>query len=111
MFQFVVVSHPDEVKGKELQDRIRQHSIRSGIRKSKAAKGRREKDSGKAPSGCSTQKTITYDAVRSINIIQPPSISINLMDPFDSLCASSKRLHSLLKHRTCSRPFWHSRTI
>jgi len=98
MFAFVSVSHPDEIKDKMKQGKLRQHAIRSGIQRSKADRAKKEgvfvpvEVDGK--SGQPIKRTPPKNATA---LTRTPSVS--LMDPFDTLCGCPERLRTLMRHR------------
>lgn len=100
MFTFVSVSHPDEIKDRKKQGKLRQHAIRAGIQRSKADRAKRDgifvavdgdgkKKSRQPPEGVAPPN--------AGSLTNAPSIS--LLDPFDTLCGCPERLRTLMRHR------------
>lgn len=100
MFEFVVVSHPDEVRERNQQRKIRQHAIRRGIETSRATKATLEKDVMVTTRNIQAKAAMWTELANATTFTQTPSVS--LLDPFDTLCGNSERLRSLLRHRMCS---------
>lgn len=96
MYAFVSVSHPDEIKDRKKQGKLRQHAIRNGIQRSRA--DRAKKDGIFVP--VETEGKVAQSTTRSPNTVtltKAPSVS--LMDPFDTLCGCPERLRTLMRHR------------
>lgn len=97
MFAFVTVNHPDEIKERTKQGKLRQHAIRSGILKSKAERAKKE---GVLVPGEVTRKTRQSNRRTPDNattLTKAPSLS--LVDPFDTLCGCPDRLGQLMRQR------------
>ena len=78
MYAFVSVSHPDEIKDRKRQGKLRQHAIRNGIQRSRAE--RAKKDGVFVPvemDGRTTQAT--KRSSDSVALTKAPSVS--LLDP------------------------------
>jgi hypothetical protein len=100
MFKFVTVSHPDEIKDRKKQGKIRQHAIRNGIQRSKADKADKAKRDGVFVSveiDAKTGQTVKRLFPKVNSLMNAPSIS--LMDPFNTLCECPERLRNLMRHR------------
>ncbi|KAI8930411.1 hypothetical protein NX059_012491 [Plenodomus lindquistii] len=89
-FKFVIMSHPDQIKDRKKQEIIRQHAIRNGIRRSRA--DRAERRDLFVPFRVKEQRRKRFPAVLTI------TPSIQLIDPFDTLCACPEGLRTLLRH-------------
>jgi hypothetical protein len=100
MFEFVSVSHPDEIKDRKKQGKLRQHAIRSGIRRSKAERAKKEgvfvPVESDARSGRPAKQTPPRVSSGG-SLTNAPSLS--LLDPFNTLCGCPERLRSLMRHR------------
>ncbi|KAH7074895.1 hypothetical protein BKA63DRAFT_324427 [Paraphoma chrysanthemicola] len=95
MYAFVSVSHPDEIKDRKRQGKLRQHAIRNGIQRSKA--DRAKKDGVFVPVEIDGKTTVaTKRPTNTVALTKAPSVS--LMDPFDTLCGCPERLRTLMRH-------------
>ncbi|KAF2024916.1 hypothetical protein EK21DRAFT_77686, partial [Setomelanomma holmii] len=95
MYEFVSVSHPDEIKDRKKQGRLRQHAIRNGIQRSRA--DRAKKDGVFVPVGIDGKANqTTKRSPDAVALTKAPSLS--LMDPFDTLCGCPERLRKLMRH-------------
>ncbi|KAH7386771.1 hypothetical protein DE146DRAFT_759187 [Phaeosphaeria sp. MPI-PUGE-AT-0046c] len=99
MFTFVSISHPDEIKDRKKQGKLRQHAIRAGIQQSKADRAKRDGifvtvdvDGRKK----SSQPPVRVGPPKVGSLTNAPSIS--LLDPFDTLCGCPERLRALMQH-------------
>jgi hypothetical protein len=97
MFQFVTIAHPDDIKDRKKQGKLRQHAIRNGIQRSKSDRAKKD---GIFVSVEIDEKTgqPMRRTPRVGSITNTPSIS--LLDPFDTLCGCPERLRTLMRHRT-----------
>jgi hypothetical protein len=94
MFQFVTVSHPDDIKDRKKQGKLRQHAIRHGIQRSKAE---RAKKNGVFVAVEMDRKTGQPRKTPTVALTITPAVS--LLDPFNTLCGSPERLRRLMRHR------------
>jgi hypothetical protein len=88
MFTFVSVSHPDEIKDRQKQGKLRQHAIRSGIQRSKAERAKK---------GGVFVPVEMRMAPKTGSLTNAPSISC--LDPFNTLNGCPERLQTLMRHR------------
>jgi hypothetical protein len=102
MFKFVTVSHPDEIKDRKKQGKLRQHAIRNGIQRSKADKAKRDGIFVSVQIDANTGQTVKRLLPKVDNLTNTPSIS--LLDPFNTLCECPERLRKLMRHRAYLSP-------
>ncbi|KAH8733198.1 hypothetical protein GQ44DRAFT_821411 [Phaeosphaeriaceae sp. PMI808] len=93
MYEFITLSHPDEIKDRKKQGKLRQHAIRNGIKRSKA--DRAKKEGIFVPAEMDGRRKQPQDQTR-LSITKAPSVS--LLDPFNTLCGCPERLRSLMQH-------------
>lgn len=102
MFQFVTVTHPDEIKDRQRQKKLREHAIRSGIQRSKAKK---LKDKGDVVAchvkdGVKEHEEGVREESARVALTRTPSIS--LLDPFDTITRPSGRLRGVRLRKSYS---------
>jgi hypothetical protein len=97
MFTFVSVSHPDEIKDRKKQGKLRQHAIRSGIQRSKAERAKKGGVFVPVEMDEKTGRPIKRTPPKTSSLSNAPSIS--LLDPFDTLSGCPERLQALMRHR------------
>jgi hypothetical protein len=97
MYTFVSVSHPDEIKDRKKQGKLRQHAIRNGIQRSKAERAKNGSNSVYVEMDGETGRPIKRTPPKLSGLRNTPSIS--LLDPFNTLCACPERLRTLMRHR------------
>jgi len=98
MFQFVTVSHPDQIKVRETQGVIRQHAIRRGIERTKYGRSKKKVIVNVATFHSKEKQLAEKKIPPGSTIARTPSAG--LVDPFYTLCGSPERLRSLMRHRT-----------
>jgi len=94
MFQFVTVGHPEEIKDRKKQAKIRRHAIRNGIQRKSAKRAKNnpfvfiefENQLGQASKQCAPLAVITN------------APSKNSPGPCDTLGGSPERLWDLMRH-------------
>jgi hypothetical protein len=102
-FKSVTVSHPDQIKDRKEQGRIRQHAIRSGLQRSQADRANR-------------RELFVHFRARQGRQKQPSVVltkapSLGLMDPFNTLCACPEKLRTLLRHRMYMHIYFRNRCV
>lgn len=97
MFAFVSVSHPDQIKDRKKQAKLRQHAIRNGIQRSRADRAKKEDTFVPVEIDGKTGQPIKRTPPDAGPLTKAPSAS--LMDPFDTLCGCPERLRTLMRHR------------
>jgi hypothetical protein len=98
-FEFVSVSHPDEIKDRKKQAKLRQHAIRNGIHMSKAEKAKKDGVFMPIEVTGRTGQPVKRSPPKAGSLTIAPSVS--LMDPFNTLCGCPERLRNLMRHRAC----------
>ncbi|KAL5121658.1 hypothetical protein ACEQ8H_000344 [Pleosporales sp. CAS-2024a] len=107
MFTFVSVSHPDEIKDRKKQGKLRQHAIRAGIQRSKAQRAKKEGvfvavEMGNKTAHEAKKRTRPDEICHALSVTASPSLS--RMDPFDTLCGCPERLGNLMRQRKSGKP-------
>jgi hypothetical protein len=97
MFTFVSVSHPDEIKDRQKQGKLRQHAIRSGIQRSKAERAKKGSVFVPVEMDEKTGRPMKRMAPKTGSLTIAPSISC--LDPFNTLNDCPERLQTLMRHR------------
>jgi hypothetical protein len=100
MFAFVTITHPDEIKDRKKQGKLRQHAIRNGISRSKAERAR--KDGGIVSGEIGGRRGRQPMRQQTTAFTKTPSIG--LLDPFNTLSGCPERLRTLMRHRTYLPP-------
>jgi hypothetical protein len=98
-FEFVSVSHPDEIKDRKKQAKLRQHAIRNGIQKSKAERVKKNGVFVPIEVDGRTRQPVKRSPPKADSLTTAPSVS--LLDPFNTLCGCPERLRNLMRHRAC----------
>jgi hypothetical protein len=97
MFQFVTISHPDQIKDRKKQGKLRQHAIRNGIQRSKADRAKKNATFVSVEVDGKTSQSCNKIAAPTVAMTKSPSIG--LLDPFNTLCECPERLRTLMRHR------------
>jgi hypothetical protein len=97
MFTFVSVSHPDEIKDRKKQGKLRQHAIRCGIQRSKAERAKKGGIFVPVEMDEKTGRPMKRTPPKMSSLSNVPSIG--LLDPFDTLSGCPERLQALMRHR------------
>jgi hypothetical protein len=97
-YEFVNVSHPRDIKRRENQATIRQHAIRSGLRRSQYEQTTKQDNLTTTRVIRKGVQDVTKRRESIPAIIRAPSL--DLMDPFQTLCRCPERLRTLARHRT-----------
>jgi hypothetical protein len=97
MFTFVSVSHPDEIKDRKKQGKLRQHAIRHGIQRSKAERAKKDGSFVPVVMDEKTGRPMKRTLPQVVSLTNAPSIG--LLDPFNTLCGCPERLRTLMRHR------------
>jgi hypothetical protein len=103
MFEFVTVSHPNEFRERKKQATLRQHAIRKGLERSKAA--RVQEQGGFINVGFDSKTYQSTKRPRELVNVLTKSPSVGLLDPFDTLCNCPERLRRLMQHRKWQKVF------
>jgi hypothetical protein len=98
--EFVSVSHPDEIKDRKKQAKLRQHAIRIGIQRSKAERAKKDGVFMPIETDGMTGQLVKRPPPEAGSITTAPSVS--LLDPFNTLCGCPERLRKLMRHRACT---------
>jgi hypothetical protein len=96
MFTFVSVSHPDEIKDRKKQGKLRQHAIRSGIQRSKAERAKKAGVFVPVEIDEKTGRPMKRTPPKTGSLTNAPSIG--LLDPFNTLSGCPERLQALMRH-------------
>ncbi|CAO2649613.1 Nn.00g069980.m01.CDS01 [Neocucurbitaria sp. VM-36] len=96
MFQFVTVTHPDQIKDRKRQSALRQHAIRNGIRRVKADRVQGKDMLVLADIDRKSTELCERSTPPAVNLCQTPSKS--LLDPFNALRGCPERLHAIMRH-------------
>jgi hypothetical protein len=96
MFTFVSVSHPDEIKDRKKQGKLRQHAIRSGIQRSKAERAKKASVFVPVEIDEKTGRPMKRTPPKTGSLTNAPSIG--LLDPFNTLSGCPERLQALMRH-------------
>ncbi|KAF2678957.1 hypothetical protein K458DRAFT_121534 [Lentithecium fluviatile CBS 122367] len=103
MFHFVTINHPSEAKDHQRQTGLRQHAIRTGLRKQQADSAKRNNNFVVMKMDAQTRKPKKKPRGKEIVKIPKP-IDADLLDPFDALYGSGKRLRMLMLQKSL-KPF------
>lgn len=109
------MSHYDHVRDREHHGRIKQRAIRRSIQQQREIQTSDPDTDADAESAVAKLASGIVLGTGTITAAYPtwpgdlasklfPTISCNLLDPFDSLCESPKRLQRLLRHRAAPPP-------
>jgi hypothetical protein len=96
-FQFVTISHPDQIKDKKKQSTIRRHAIKSSLKKNRDnAAERSENFVGLEVSGNGRGLIMNRTRMRKVALVSSPSNA--RQDPFNTMPGSADRLRVLMGH-------------
>jgi hypothetical protein len=102
-FQFVTVSHPDQIKDKKQQSTIRRHAIRSSLKKNRDDAAERRENfialevSSKVHGLVKKRMGV---GLGKISLVVTPSNG--RQDPFNTMPGSTDRLRVLMGHSMCT---------
>ncbi|KAF2715313.1 hypothetical protein K504DRAFT_487022 [Pleomassaria siparia CBS 279.74] len=101
-FQFVTISHPDEIRDEKNQSQIRKHAIRSSLRKSRdGAEQRRENFVAVQVATNGHDLKMRQIRTGKVPMVIPPSSA--RADPFDALPGCPDRLRVLMGHKSAKQ--------
>jgi len=95
MFHFVTINHPSEAKDQKRQTVLRQHAIRSGLRSKQVGSAKRNNNFVAMEVDAENGKVRRKGNAKEIAKIARP-IDAALLDPFDALYGSGKRLRKFM---------------
>jgi hypothetical protein len=98
MYHFVTINHPSEAKDRKRQTELRQHAIRSGIRSKQVESAKCNENFVAAEVENGKLKKIR-NKKKVAGVARP--IDADLLDPFDALYGSGKRLRKFMDKSRC----------